>query len=118
MRNVRLLRVVGEKVDTYHDRIRHAMLDQLSDEARKKLHERLVEVIDERGNGMNDAEIRPVLIGSHADTPRRGFTTWRSFTIHVETTNALSHIPFWLAKTKGSSCSFPVTMVGPTATSD
>jgi hypothetical protein len=57
MRNSRLLRLVGTKVDTYHDRIRYAVLDSLDASARRELHARLAGVIEERNGGLTDAEI-------------------------------------------------------------
>jgi eukaryotic-like serine/threonine-protein kinase len=71
MRNVRLLRVVGDKVDTYHDRIRYAILDQMSDDARKQMHRQLAQVIEANGNGIGDSEIVSLLSGDQSDTPRR-----------------------------------------------
>lgn len=63
MRNSRLLRMVGSKVDTYHDRIRHAILDKLASTTRQDLHARLANVIEERAGGLTAAEIDALLTG-------------------------------------------------------
>jgi tetratricopeptide (TPR) repeat protein len=65
MRNVRLLRVVGARVDTYHDRIRYAVLDRLGDDERKGLHRRLAEVIEQTAGGLTADEV--AAIGNGAD---------------------------------------------------
>ena len=57
MRNVRLLRVVGNKVDTYHDRIRYAVLDRMEDGPLRAMHEQLALVIERHGGGLTDQDI-------------------------------------------------------------
>lgn len=51
MRSERLLRLTGSQdeqlVDTYHDKIRETVLDQLEDTARRELHRRFAETIEE-----------------------------------------------------------------------
>ena len=63
MRNSRLLRVVGEKVDTYHDRIRYAVLDRMPDGSRRNLHRRLAEVIERAGGGLRDQDLEAIADG-------------------------------------------------------
>ena len=63
MRNSRLLRVVGEKVDTYHDRIRYAVLDRMPDGSRRDLHRRLAEVIERAGGGLRDQDLEAIADG-------------------------------------------------------
>jgi tetratricopeptide (TPR) repeat protein len=70
MRNVRLLRVVGNKVDTYHDRIRYAVLDRMEDGPRKAMHEQLAKVIERHGGGLTEQEIDGVAQG-HDDSKGR-----------------------------------------------
>ena len=60
MRNVRLLRVVGDKVDTYHDRIRYAILHRLGTESKKAIHRKLAQVIEEMGNCLSEDEISTI----------------------------------------------------------
>jgi tetratricopeptide (TPR) repeat protein len=57
MRNARLLRVVGAKVDTYHDRIRYAILDRMAVAPRQALHRRLAQVIERNEGGLTDEEV-------------------------------------------------------------
>ena len=57
MRNSRLLRMVGSKVDTYHDRIRYAVMDRLESSARRDVHARLASVIEQRAGRLTDTEI-------------------------------------------------------------
>lgn len=57
MRKARLLRVVGAKVDTYHDRIRYAVLDRMPDESKQALHRQLAEVIERTTGGLADEQI-------------------------------------------------------------
>ena len=63
MRNARLLRVVGAKVDTYHDRIRYAVLDRMPDGPRRDLHQRLAEVIERAGGGLRDQDLEAIADG-------------------------------------------------------
>jgi eukaryotic-like serine/threonine-protein kinase len=63
MRNSRLLRVVGEKVDTYHDRIRYAVLDRMPDGSQRDLHRRLAEVIERAGGGLRDHDLQAIADG-------------------------------------------------------
>lgn len=58
MRNSRLLRLVGNKLDTYHDRIRYATVDRLEDSNRIELHSRLAQVIESRYGGFDEAQLR------------------------------------------------------------
>ena len=69
MRASRLLRVVGAKVDTYHDRIRYAVLDRMDGDARRGLHRRLAGVIAAAAGGLTDAELAAVASGE-ADPKR------------------------------------------------
>lgn len=57
MRNMRLLRIVGAKVDTYHDRIRYAVLERMPPANRQALHLQLAEVIERTAGGLTDEEI-------------------------------------------------------------
>lgn len=70
MRNLRLLRVVGDKVDTYHDRIRYAVLDRLADGPKRAMHRRLAEVIERTAGGLTDGEIAAVAGGTDGDGRR------------------------------------------------
>jgi serine/threonine protein kinase/tetratricopeptide (TPR) repeat protein len=63
MRNMRLLRVVGEKVDTYHDRIRYAVLDRMDENRRKSTHRSLANVIERTAGGLTDEEIDAMVDG-------------------------------------------------------
>ncbi|MBL8818571.1 MAG: protein kinase [Planctomyces sp.] len=64
MRNVRLLRVVGDKVDTYHDRIRYAILDRLEPDSRRNIHRRLAEVIEQTEGGLTAEDLNRLVDGS------------------------------------------------------
>lgn len=69
MRKARLLRVVGNKVDTYHDRIRYAVVDKLDSAARQDMHARLANVIEETDGGLSDAELEMLTSsGERAET--------------------------------------------------
>lgn len=57
MQNSRLLRKVGNKLDTYHDRIRYAVVDRLESSLLQELHARLARVIEEKAGGLTNAEI-------------------------------------------------------------
>ncbi len=70
MRNVRLLRVVGEKVDTYHDRIRYAVIDRLGADSKKAIHKRLAQVVEQMGNCLTEDEIDTLTHGKD-DSPNR-----------------------------------------------
>jgi tetratricopeptide (TPR) repeat protein len=70
MRNARLLRVVGAKVDTYHDRIRYAVQDRMPDDSRRGMHRRLAEVIEGAGGALPDEEIDTIAGGETGVTAR------------------------------------------------
>jgi tetratricopeptide (TPR) repeat protein len=63
MRNARLLRIVGAKVDTYHDRIRYAVLDRMPDAPRRDMHRRLAEVIERVAGGIPGQELETIADG-------------------------------------------------------
>ncbi len=63
LRTARLLRVVGAKVDTYHDRIRYAVLDQMPDTPRRDMHRRLAEVIEGVAGGIPRQELEAIADG-------------------------------------------------------
>jgi tetratricopeptide (TPR) repeat protein len=64
MRGARLLRVVGDKVDTYHDRVRYAVLDRMDDERRRGLHRELAQVIEQPQGAISDAEVNELANGA------------------------------------------------------
>ena len=70
MRSMRLLRVVGAKVDTYHDRIRYAVLDRLDEGLRKSIHRSLAEVIERTVGGLTDTELDALVEGRVSEGPR------------------------------------------------
>ena len=63
LRTARLLRVVGAKVDTYHDRIRYAVLDRMPDGPRRDMHRRLAEVIERSGRGTPGQDLEAIADG-------------------------------------------------------
>jgi tetratricopeptide (TPR) repeat protein len=69
MRNERLIRLIGPEekplVDTYHDRIREAMLGQLQDGRRKALHLALAEVIENDVGGLSAKQMAALEGGDH-----------------------------------------------------
>jgi len=56
LRNARLLRVVGDKVDTYHDRIRYAVIDRLPQDRAQTIHLRLAQCIEQRVGALSEAQ--------------------------------------------------------------
>ena len=63
MRNLRLLRIVGAKVDTYHDRILHSVLERMEGAARRRLHLRLAEVVQGTSGGLSEEEVDALATG-------------------------------------------------------
>ncbi len=63
MRNMRLLRVVGAKIDTYHDRIRYAVLDTMDGTLRKAIHLSLAQLIERMAGGLTLSEVDAVANG-------------------------------------------------------
>lgn len=57
MRNARLLRVIGNKLDTYHDKIRYSVIDSLTQRSKETLHRRLAEVIETNNGALRQEEI-------------------------------------------------------------
>jgi two-component system sensor kinase len=72
MRNERLLRLVGTEerplVDTYHDRVRETVLDQMKESTCKNIHRSLAEII-ENGVGSDFVEIRARFESDAESTP-------------------------------------------------
>lgn len=64
MRNARLLRVVGAKVDTYHDRIRYAVLDRMPADPRRDMHRKLADVIERVAGGISGRELEAIADGA------------------------------------------------------
>lgn len=71
MRSARLLRVVGAKVDTYHDRIRYGVLDRMPEEPRRALHRRLAEVIERATGGLSEEAVEAAERGELPAPPLR-----------------------------------------------
>jgi tetratricopeptide (TPR) repeat protein len=69
MRNERLIRLIGPEekplVDTYHDRIREAVLGQLQDGRRKALHLALAEVIEKDVGSLSAEQMAALEGGDH-----------------------------------------------------
>lgn len=63
MRNMRLLRVVGSKVDTYHDRIRYAVLERMQTAPKQAMHLRLAETIERDSEGLAPGDIEGIVDG-------------------------------------------------------
>lgn len=63
MRNLRVLRVVGAKIDTYHDRVRYAILDRLDEGLKKEIHLNLAEVIEHTTGGLESAVVDAIAAG-------------------------------------------------------
>lgn len=60
MRNARLLRVVADKLDTYHDRIRYAVIDEMELPAKRAIHAQLAGVIEQRAGRLTDSEVETI----------------------------------------------------------
>ena len=84
MRSMRLLRVVGAKVDTYHDRIRYAVLDRLEESVRKSIHRSLAEVIERTVGGLTDAELDSLVEGRLGEEPRSALARVYDLAYHYD----------------------------------
>ncbi|MBL8808775.1 MAG: AAA family ATPase, partial [Planctomycetaceae bacterium] len=63
MRNLRVLRVVGAKIDTYHDRIRYAILDRLDASLKRSIHLNLAQVIERTTGGLEPTAVAAIASG-------------------------------------------------------
>lgn len=70
MRKSRLLRLIGNKIDTYHDRIRYAIVDRLGSQHRQQLHVKLAQVIESLDGGLSDEEVQTISEEGSLDQPR------------------------------------------------
>ncbi len=84
MRNARLLRVLGEKIDTYHDRIRYAILDELTPDEKRRMHRRLAEVIEDAGQGIDDAKIEALVGGQPDDGAQKSLPRVYDLAFHYD----------------------------------
>lgn len=84
MRNVRLLRIVGSKVDTYHDRIRYAVLDRMNDASRRLLHRSLAESIIRTAGGLSEEEIAALVEGRDPTAKRESLARVYDLAYHFD----------------------------------
>jgi serine/threonine protein kinase/tetratricopeptide (TPR) repeat protein len=84
MRNVRLLRVVGEKVDTYHDRIRYAVIDRIGSDSKKAIHKRLAQVVEQMGHCLTETEIDTLTQGKDNSPDRPALARVYDLAFHYD----------------------------------